>query len=171
MIMTNIQYFNNILNAIFLSSADVLEEPAENMKIPLDTNGCNSIIFKFDTPLDKEYKGGIFPFFNRGESGVCKVCDYIVFSEKKGNVYAIVIELKRGKDSTQAQLNSGVCFSSFVNDTVNRVYKKNINLTIRKVSIHEFKRKNSTKIKEIKYNEHNTHIFRDKTFRIQAFLK
>ncbi|WP_139959984.1 hypothetical protein [Flavicella sediminum] len=169
--MSNIDLFTNVLNSDFVSKENTLEEPKENMKIPLDNSGCNSIVFKFDTQLGKEFKGGIFPFLNRGETGVCKVCDYIIFAEQNGKTFAIVIELKLGKDGTQKQLNSGICISTFIKDTVNRVYNKKIKLIQRKVSIHEFKRKNRTKLKEIEYNENNTHIFTQNTFRVQEFLK
>lgn len=68
-------------------------------------------------------------------------------------------------------LKAGECFVEYVKATVNRVYKKEFDLVIRKVSIKEFKRKNRTKIKDIEYNEHNIHEFSDEKFRLQAFLK
>lgn len=169
--MSNINYFKNIFNEDFIYNESALSEPKENMSIELIKNGCVSFVFQFDKQLDKEYKGGLYPFFNRGESKVFKVCDYIIFSELKGKIYALVIELKKGKDATQPQLNAGVTFSNFVLNTVNRVYGKNFNLTIRKISIREYKRKSKTKIKDIEYDSLNTHMFENKDFRIQAFLK
>lgn len=169
--MRSIEQYKAVLNSKFICAKKSLEEPSQGMFIPIDTNGCNSIIFQFDTKLDKSYAGGIFPFFNNGVKGVCKVCDYIIFSESKGKMFAIVIELKKGNSSTQPQLNAGVCFSSYLNDTVNRVYKKNIELNARKVSIHEFNRKGLTKIKDVEYNSDNTHMFKARTFRLKPFLK
>lgn len=169
--MTNIDYFRNILNPIFISDESSLNEMKENMKIDLDKRGCNSILFKFDKDLGKEYKGGIFPFFNKGEAKVCKVCDYIIFAETAGNIFALLIELKKGKEGTNPQLKAGECFSNYVNATVNRVYDTQIKLIIRKIAIHEFKIKRNTKPKPITYDENNMHHFRANKFFIKEYLK
>lgn len=169
--MKKINYFKNVFNENFIYNESALTEPKENMSVSLIKDGCVSFVFQFDKKLNREYKGGLYPFFNRGESNVFKVCDFIIFSEKKGKVYALVIELKTGKDAIQPQLNAGVTFSDFVLNTVNRVYKKNFELIVRKIAIKEYKRKNRTKIKDIEYDNLNTHMFKNKDFRIQAFLK
>ncbi|MDO9512893.1 MAG: hypothetical protein Q7J34_14150 [Bacteroidales bacterium] len=169
--MSQIEYFQNVLNSDFISSNSFLEEPDVEMRVNVDKTGCTSLIFKFDRQLGKTYKGGMFPFFNRGESGVCKVCDYIIFSEKAGQLYALSIELKKGSESTNPQLEAGVCFSDYTLATVNRVHKKNFSIVNRKISIKEFNRKGKTKLKEVEYNEHNIHAFSEKTLRLQAFLK
>ncbi len=167
----NLDYFRTVLSNEFITNDSFLSEPKEKMRIDLIKSGCKSFLFKFDKQLGREYKGGIFPFFNSGEKGVCKVCDYIIFAEKSGKVYSIMIELKKGREGTNPQLKAGECFVEYVKATVNRVYKKNFDLTIRKVAIKQFKRKNRTKIKDIEYNEHNIHEFSDEKFRLQAFLK
>jgi len=169
--MSNLDYFRNVLSNEFIVNESYLAEAGENMRVDLVKDGCNSFLFNLDKKLGREYKGGIFPFFNSGEPKVCKVCDYIIFAEKAGLVYSLIIELKKGNVGPNPQLIAGECFVSYINLTVNRVYKKDFNLTIRKVSIKEFKRKNRTKIREIDYDENNTHEFSEKKFRIQAFLK
>ncbi len=169
--MTNLDYFRNVLSNEFISNDTFLEEPKENMRIDLIKTGCNSFIFIFDKQLGRDYKGGMFPFFNKGEKGVCKVCDYIIFAEKSGKCFSLVIELKKGKEGTNPQLKAGVCFVDYVKSTVNRVYNKDLEIVVRKVSIKEFRRKNRTKLKEIEYNEHNIHEFSDNRLRLQAFLK
>lgn len=169
--MSKLEYFRNVLSEDFITGETFLAEPKVNMRVDLIKTGCKSFIFNFDKQLGREYKGGMFPFFNSGEKGVCKVCDYIIFAEKAGEMYSLVIELKKGKEGTNPQLKAGECFASYVNTTVNRVYKKDFNLIIRKVSIKEFKRKNRTKIQDIEYNEHNIHEFCEDKFRLQVFLK
>jgi hypothetical protein len=169
--MSKLDFFRTILSEEFITNKSYLAEPKENMRVDLIKAGCNSFIFNFDKQLGKEYKGGVFPFFNCGEKGVCKVCDYVIFAEKAGKLYSLVIELKKGREGTNPQLKAGVCFVDYIKATVNRVYDKDFDLTVRKVSIKEFKRKNRTKIKDIEYNEHNIHEFSEDKFRLQAFLK
>ena len=169
--MSKIEYFKTILNCDFIAPDSFLEEPGVVMKINIDRAGCSSVIFKFDRQLDRAFRGGMFPFFNRGEAGVCRVCDYIIFSEKAGQLFALSIELKTGNDSVNPQLEAGVCFSDYTLATVNRVYKKKYSITNRKISIKEFNRKGKTKFKDVEYNEHNICEFSEKIFRIQAFLK
>lgn len=168
---SNIEYFRNVLNDQFVTTDSYLSEPGENMRIDIDKTGCNSLIFQFDLQLKREYKGGMFPFFNSGEKKVCKVCDYIIFSEKDGRLYSLIIELKKGKEGTNPQLKAGECFSDFTLATVNRVYDKDFSIITRKISIKEFKRKSKTRIKDIEYNMHNIHEFTERKLRVQAFLK
>lgn len=169
--MSNLPLINDLLNNSFKYDENHLYEEQTNMLINLDKKGCISFIFQFDKQLGKDYKGGIFPFFNTQKQGLCKVCDYLIFSEINKKLFALIIELKLGKQSTSAQLNAGECFIDFIKVTSQRVYKKNIDINVRKISIREFERKRKTKIRDIEYDENNHHFFDQDKFVIRSFLK
>lgn len=159
-----------ILNQDFIWNNSYLEEQSANMKIVLRNDGCQVLTFKLDKQLTKEFKGGVFPFFSKNKY-VCTVCDYIIFSENNGEYFAIVIELKKGKQSTTEQLNAGINFVKFVVSTVNRVKKRNYSVKLRKVSIKDTFRKRKTKIKDISYDSNSHHLFTQEIFYSLAFLK
>ncbi|MFT5667531.1 MAG: hypothetical protein ACI9DK_001729 [Vicingaceae bacterium] len=165
--LTDLQY---ILNSDFIWTNSYFEEPTI-MKVDVNNDGCQVLVFQLDRQLDGRYRGGLYPFFNNGNAKVCKACDYIMFSENEGSFYAIVIEMKKGDNSTSEQLKAGLCFVDFVISTVNRVHRKNYTVESRKVSIKEIKRKRKTKIRDISYNADSHHTFDQSIFRSRAFLK
>jgi len=169
--MHKIELIDYVLNPIFKVNDNFLEEPDSSMKIGLYKGNCQSIVFKFDKKLGKEYKGGIFPFFNNHNSGTCKVCDYIIFSEYKNLLYSLIIELKRGQTSTLPQIKAGECFVDYVISTVNRLNNTSYTIEKRRISIREFERKRKTKMRDIEYDNDNHHFFDQNIFRIVTFLK
>lgn len=166
--LTDLQY---ILSPEFIWSNSYLEERSVSMRVDLANDGCQVLIFQLDKPLDKSYKGGLYPFFNRSNSNVCKACDYILFSQCKSEYFAIAIELKRGNSHTSYQLDAGLSFANFVIDTVNRVKRKNYKVNMRKISIKDSKRKRKTKMKDIEYDANLHHVFEQNRFRTISFLK
>lgn len=166
--LTNLNY---ILNQDFVWNNSFFEEQSADMRIDVSNDGCQSIIFQLDKQLDTRYRGGLYPFFNNGNSNVCKACDYIVFSEYQGSQYALVVEMKRGNHSTSEQLKAGISFVDFVISTVNRVHRTNYSVNKRRISIKEVRRKRKTKIKDISYDNHGHHSFEQNIFRTVAFLK
>lgn len=168
--MSNLELIDNVLNEQFKNKTNYLEEKAVNMKIKCDTSCCRSFIFKFDIQLDRSYKGGFFPFFSNSK-GVNKRCDYIIFSEIQGKLFALIIELKAGTKGSMPQLNAGECFVDYVINTVNRVNNKSLAIEKRKISIRNFRTKRYTRVRDVKYDQHNHHTFQQTTFRIHSFLK
>ena len=151
---------SNILDDFFKNNiTSVLEEKQ------------NFLSFSMDRTLsEKDFPKGLFPFFNRGLPGVCLFCDYIIFSELKGTLFVLLIELKKGKYNVTKQLEAGKCFVEFIISTVNRVYKQDISPEIRKISIREYKKKPKQKQKSIKYDENNFHTFDDSKFFLKKYL-
>ncbi|VTQ01793.1 hypothetical protein [Sphingobacterium daejeonense] len=168
---TDLIIFQEIINPLFVHQENNFNEISAGMKIEIDRRGCKSLVIKPDVELGKEYKGGIFPFFNNKKSGVCKICDYLIFGLENNKIYAILIELKKGDRNTMPQLKAAENFLNFIISTANRLEGKNINVITRKVSIKEIKRKPKTKIKDIEYDSHNHHIFEQNKFHIRSFLK
>ncbi|AMM51871.1 hypothetical protein TH61_12745 [Rufibacter sp. DG15C] len=142
------------------------------MNIPIDKRGgCKIINYKFDKELSKDYKGGLFPFFAKTK-GICSICDYIIFAEKDKTLYALIIELKRGRNTTTPQLNAAECFVNYIINTTNRIHKTNLNPLIRKISIHEYKlKKRNTVSREINYDSNYHHDFKHDIFLVSSFLK
>lgn len=171
--MSKISLIDNVLNPYFKYNDSVLKEENDNVSMSVDLikNNCRTIIFELDKKLGKEYKGGIFPFFNSGNSKVCKVCDYIIFAEYKNELYALIIELKKSVRGTLPQIKAGECFVDYVISTVNRINNTNHTIIKRRITIQEFKRKRKTKEKDIEYNSENHHFFDQDKMRIVAFLK
>lgn len=168
--MSKLKLIDNILHSDFIATNSKLEEPEVSMSIDVDKRGCNAVLYKFDKKLGKDYKGGLFPFFAKNK-GVCKNCDYIIFAERKSKLTVLVIELKKGKQQTFPQLKAAECFVKYIIDTLNRINDMNLEVEIRKVSIHEIKlKKRSTKPKEIFFDDLNHCVFRNNKFYIASFL-
>lgn len=162
---------DNVLNTDFKTNKTYLEEESASMKIEVDRRGCQVLFYKLDKQLGREYKGGLFPFFAKN-SGVCRVCDYLIFVKRDAHFFVLIVELKRGDQQTMPQLDAGECFVDYVISTMNRVNKQNVKATIRKISIQEFRiKKKKTKMKEIEYDEYNHYHLKSNKFHIAAFLK
>lgn len=169
--MSKLSLIDYVLNTDFKINDNYLEELSVRMKIDLIKDGCQSIVFQLDKQLGREYKGGRFPFFDSTNSDVCTACDYIIFSEYKNELFALVIELKKSSRGTLPQIKAGECFVDYVISTVNRINKTNHSITKRRISIREFERKRKTKLKEVEYDAENHHFFDQNKMRIISFLK
>lgn len=174
--MSKLEMISNILHCYFKNdSTSKLEEPQANMSVDFIGDNQKFVSFSMDKKLNKkEFPKGIFPFFNSGIPEVCSFCDYIIFTEYKGQLFILLIELKKGRDKVTTQLNAGECFAEFVIKTVNRVYKQNIIPEIRKISIREYeiksKQKYTQRQKAIEYDENNFHTFQDSKFWLKKYL-
>ena len=159
-----------ILHDDFKCKGKKFEEAEAGMKIDLDTEGCQCIIYKYDKKLGKQYKGGLFPFFAKKE-GVCKISDYIVFAERNHKLYCLVIELKRGKSQTLPQLKAAKEFVRYVVNTLNRVNGKSYNPIIRLISIHEINiRKKKTQVTSIQYDANSHYNVKSNIFSLKYYL-
>ena len=168
--MSKLKLINNILHSDFVAPNLKLEEPAASMSIDVDKRGCNAVLYKFDKLLGRDYKGGLFPFFAKNK-GVCKSCDYIIFAEQNSKITVLVVELKKGSQQTFPQLKAAECFVKYIIDTLNRINGMNLEVEIKKVSIHEIRlKKRSTKPKEIVFDQMNHCIFQNNKFYISSFL-
>ena len=174
--MNKLEMISNILDDFFKNNTTTtLEERQAGMSVDFITENQKFLSFKIDKKLDKkEFPRGVFPFFNNKQARVCSFCDYIIFSELKGTLFVLLIELKKGRDKVTEQLEAGKYFVEFVISTVNRVHKQNISAEIRKISIREYKMRTKPKPKQkqkpIKYNENFFHTFEDSKFYLKKYL-
>ncbi|WP_143019021.1 hypothetical protein [Chryseobacterium taihuense] len=166
-----LSHISNILNDYFKEDKiSKLIEKQENMSIDFISENQKFLSFSFDKQLsNRDFPKGLFPFFNRGEAGVCAFCDYIIFTEKAGQLYILLIELKKGKDNVTKQLNAGQCFAEYIISTLNRVYNANVKPQIRQISIRERHIKPKQKQKEIQYTN-NFCTFSDSKFWLKKYL-
>lgn len=138
------------------------------MDIPIKNDGLSYLSYKYDKELTG-YRGGLFPFFAQNK-GVQRICDYILFTEKGNRFYALMFELKRGKDNTRKQLEASKCLVNYIISTVIRVKKVPIEPQLRCISISEFKRiKKGTREKPVQYENGFTE-FKGNTFRLKSYL-
>ncbi len=169
--MIRISEFDDILESYFKEAATAFVEPSQNMRIEIVSRGCTSVVYSFDKNLGAQFKGGLFPFFAKKKS-VCSVCDYIVFAIVGGDLYALVVELKKGNGNTRIQLNAAECFVNYVIATLNRIKKQNLTCKIRKISIKNPKiRKKKTKMSIPKYDNDNHFFLESSKFYISSYLK
>ena len=100
--MNKLMMISNILDDFFKNNTTTaLEEKQAGMSVAFIAENQKFLSFKLDKDLDKkEFPRGIFPFFKSKdkEKKVCSFCDYIIFSELKGTLYILLIELKKGKE-------------------------------------------------------------------------
>lgn len=171
MMKSKIELISNVLDNFFKEeNITELKEIQENMSIDIVRDNLRFLSFSFDKALpEHEFPKGLFPFFNRGEPKVCSFCDYVIFTEYKGKLFILLIELKKGKKNVTKQLNAGQCFSEYLISTINRVYNLNIKPEIRQISIRERHIKPKQKQKEIKYID-NFHTFEDSKFWLKKYL-
>ncbi len=138
-------------------------------EITITSNSCSFKSYKYDKTLPK-HPGGLFPFFAQNP-GVQKVSDYILFVERGPQFYVLIVELKRGKSSTIAQLQASKCFVNYVIKTVNRVQNTHLEPQIRLISISARKReKRPTKEKPVQYDVNDHTEFNKGIFSLRSFL-
>ena len=169
--MIKITELDYILESHFKDTSTSFSEPQADMEIKIDKTGLKPLMYSFDKNLSKEYKGGLFPFFAK-KKGVCSICDYIIFCINNGKLYALVIELKKGKAGTLKQLDAAECFVNYIIATYNRVKNSSIECNIRKISIKAPKLvKKKTKMSEIKYDATNHTFLSTSKFYLKPHLK
>lgn len=162
----------DLLADFFKDSTNLLEEPAEKMRIQVIQTG-KSVVYSFDIAQKKGLSHkDLFPFFKTFK-GAHTMCDYMIFAQQTGKLYILLVELKKGSSNTGPQLRAGKIFASFIADTFNRVYKQNIAPEIRMISVRNAKiiKKGTTKVKGVCYNPEGFADFKGNTFCIQEFLK
>lgn len=165
----------SLIEKSFCNSKGCFEEPRERMKVPIDNRyiGANYCVFSFDKNLDaKLYPKGLFPFLEKIK-GAHSVCDYMLWVQKNGQTYIILIELKKGKQQAGPQLRAGRHLAEFIVHTFNRINNLNLEPKIRMVSIHNtyVRKKGPVRMKAIEYDSEDMAEFRGNTFCIADFIK
>ncbi len=166
-----LELISNVLDDFFKEdNITKLVEIQEDMSVDFISGNLRFLSFSFDKILPKtDFPKGLFPFFNRGTPKVCSFCDYVIFTEYKGKLFVLLIELKKGKENVTKQLSAAQCFSEYVIATINRVYGTNVKPEIRQISIRARHIKPRQMQKDVKY-EDNFHTFCDSKFWLKKYL-
>jgi hypothetical protein len=170
--MSKLGLIESILAEDFKVEEKVLEEKAAAMKVDFKTHhGCKYLCYKYDD-LPSGYKGGLFPFFSNTVPGVRSLSDYIIFSEKESTIYAIVFELKKGKEDTKPQFWAAKIFVQFIIETANRTGKTKLDYKVRFVSVREgLLAKNKTMMREAVYDKRNHFELKHDRFCLNDLIK
>lgn len=163
---------SNILDDYFKEEKITkLQEVQEKMSIDFVSDNVKFLSFSFDKQLSKrDFPKGLFPFFNRGHAKVSSFCDYVIFAEKGGQLFILLIELKKGRESVTKQLNAAKCFADYVIATLNRVYESDVQPEYRKISIRDRHIKPKQKQKSIVYKD-GLCTFSDSKFWLKKYLE
>lgn len=99
------------------------------LKIALQTEGPY-LLYNFELLKD------VFPFFSKTNEakGLNVVADYVVFTEKGGRLWCVVIELKRKNGDPRNQLSATKEFVFYLVDSVNRHCKKKYDIEMRGIA-------------------------------------
>lgn len=157
-------------------SLDEIEESEVDMRRRLKkghiTND-NIIIFR----LDQNSKGlDPFPYLKKAEDsgfkGMKRICDFVIFVSNAGDVYALLIEMKKGKDSPVEQLELSVPFLDMVFNRARLLKHWDSSIIIRKIGITDEVGKRTTMDKgEVKYNENNyVKLYKGTTLYLERML-
>ena len=121
--------------------------------------------------IRKKIKLRLFPFYKKIE-GAQTTCDYCIIGFNNGKLYVLLIELKKGDSSVLPQLKAGEQLAKFVINTINRMYDKHLNPTIRYISIRgkNILIKPTTRIKPVAYDKDNLYTFCGKTLNVRACM-
>ena len=159
-----------LLTSEFRNQKGYLEEPQENMSIPIINDGVSYLSYSYDKTIKGKTKD-LLPFLVKNRD-VHSMCDYILFCQEKKRLFILLIELKKGNNEVMTQLKAGKCFAQFIISTLNRVEKLNIKPEIRLISIrnNNVVRKGASHCKDVEYDKDYFHTFHGKNFFIKEFL-
>lgn len=99
------------------------------LKIQLQTEGTYLL-------YDFEKLPEIFPFFAKtaDSKGLNAIADYVVFTEKNGMLWAIIVELKKKDGDPRNQLYATKQFVKYIVESVNRQCKKEYKIELRGIA-------------------------------------
>ena len=160
----------SLLTPEFRNQKNCLEEPQENLSIPIKNDGVSFLSYSYDKTIKGKTKD-IFPFLAKNKD-VHSMCDYIIFCQEKKKLFILLIELKKGNNEVMTQLKAGKCLAQFIVSTLNRVEKLNIKPEIRLISIrnNNIVRKGASHCKGVEYDKDCFYTFHGKNFFIKEFL-
>ncbi len=100
-----------------------------------------------------------FPFFEKTEDtkGLNAIADYVIFTENKDKLWAVIIELKNGKGNPKNQIFATKQFASYLIESINRQCKKEYKVEIRGIAYSKLYRP-TTNLKKPYDKYNNTYI-------------
>lgn len=166
---SNYSTMTSVINAKFkVKDLDVLEEPkVMTIKVNGRPRDASLTLYRFDPN-----KENIFPFFER-DMELRSICDYVLLADYNEVLYVLLIELKKGKEPAERQLNATEELILYIISSALRV-KQEIDrnkICIRKIRISERRHIRTTKIYDIEYDDNSYVDYPWGTLHIRALLK
>lgn len=125
-------------------------------KVQLQTEG-SYLLYDFEKLKNP------FPFFATTEDtkGLNAIADYIIFTENKGQLWAVVVELKNKKGDPRNQLYATKQFVEYLINSINRQCKQNYKVEMRGIAYSKLVRQ-PTNLRKPYDKIKNTYISGDK---------
>ncbi len=119
--ISHIQQSINSKAEITGTDKNTLKEKRTTTKVQLQTTG-SYLLYDFEL-----IKQPLFPFFAKNEEtkGLNSIADYVIFTESKGKLFAVVVELKKNEGRPENQLYATKQFLQYLINSVNRIFKVN----------------------------------------------
>ena len=159
-----IEIINKIFDERFIqTSHDSISEPKEKMKRRILKGGIideKILICHLDIERNAQVSD-LFPYLrgdslNHGFKGMKRVCDYAIFVEEEETLFVLLIELKKGKESSREQLEVSEPLIDFIFSRARILKHLNTNYTVRKIGITDVVEKKETINRgEVIYDENN----------------
>jgi len=177
----------NILYKIFddhyiVKSPKTIDEPSEKMsRVLCKGNGIpddNILVCRLDQEHNQKMKDP-FPYLRgskmrpvMGLKGMKRICDYVIFVDKDDKLYVLLVELKKGDESPQEQLNLTEPLIDFIFKRAFILDYLHVEYVIRKIGITDEPDKRRTSYRgSIDYNEDNyVKLYSNRNFFVQRML-
>ncbi len=136
----------------------VLEEP-NVMKIYIKSK-WQYLIYNFENIKN----GDIYPFFNN-INGLKIIADYVIISQKKEELYIIIIELKKGRKNPKKQIFATKRLMEFILKRIEDITKQKFAIKYRFIGVSKITCKTTNKI----YNKNNYTDFSGTTLNLDIY--
>ena len=139
-----IEILSRIFDDKFIEkSHDAIEEHSENMCRLIQKSPSlpdeDILVCRLDQNQNPQVVD-MFPYLRgdsvlRGLRGMKRICDFAIFVEKNNEVYVLLIEMKKGDESPQEQLNVTEPLIHFIFDRARILKHLDVEYKIRKIGI------------------------------------
>lgn len=158
----------------------IIEEPAENMSRLIhkgsDLPDENILVCRLDQNQNPQVTD-LFPYL-RGDSGhiglkgMKRICDFAIFVDKDDKVFVLLIEMKKGDESPQEQLNVTEPLMVFLFERAKILKHLVVDYEIRKIGITDKAEKRTTSDRgDVEYNDNQyVKLYQNKRFYLQRML-
>lgn len=157
-----------------------IDEPAEKMsRLILKSPSLpdeNILVCRLDQNQNPKVTD-MFPYLRgdstaRGLKGMKRICDYAIFVDKGNKVFVLLIEMKKGDDSPQEQLNVTEPLIEFIFERARILKHLVVDYEIRKIGITDKAEKRTTSDRgDTDYNQDKyVKLYQNKRFYLHRML-
>ena len=177
-----IETLNKIFNDCYIeTSHDTISEPKEGMSREIFNHTINDediLICRLDQEGNAKNAKVSEPFpyikgdsSNPGLRGMKRISDYAMFVDKDDELFVLLFELKKGKDSPQEQLDVTEPLIDFIFKRAKILKHLDVEYKVRKIGITDEVGKRSTADRgEVVYKNNYVKLFRSKYIYLQHLL-